>query len=321
VKFEANENYWEGKPKVDGIEIVYQGDTAVALEAYKQGQLDVMQPDPSQLPAINEDASLKGELLKYAGANTYAQGFNLTKEPWTDKKVREAFAYAFDRDTYCDVIRNGDCLPVYEWLPDGVSGHLGGEEYKFDPEKAKQALAESTYGSADKLPEIKVSWNADDPAATPRLEWYAQQIREILGVELVLDPLEGKAINAARKDVTTYPQVCFGCTNWFQDYPDPQNWFSTYWNSGSFAARIGYKNEKLDALMKQADTTLDPAKREELNKQASQTLIDDLPAPFMYSIANTFLVKPYVTGYTTTSADSELPGQWGSLLSIEKKSQ
>ena len=41
-----------------------------------------------------------------------AMGFNLTMEPFNDKKVREAFAYAFDRETYCDVIRNGDCVPT-----------------------------------------------------------------------------------------------------------------------------------------------------------------------------------------------------------------
>jgi oligopeptide transport system substrate-binding protein len=315
--FKANENYWEGRPKLDGIEYVYQGDTAIAQEAYRAGQLDIIQPDPSQITAIREDPQLKEQLLTYGGANTFAMGFNLNKEPFNDKKVREAFAYAFDRDTFCNVIRNGDCVPAYSWIPEGVGGHIDTDAYKFDPAKAKQALAESSYGGPDKLPPIKFSYNADDPSVTPRWEWLANQLREHLGVNVTLDPQEGKAINAARKSNETYPQWYSFATNWFQDYPDPQNWLSTYWNSNSFAKRIGYKNEQLDALMRQADTTLDPAKREELNKQANQILIDDLPAPFGYSEANVFLVKPEVTGYKTTSADSEIPGQWGSLLTLD----
>ena len=316
VTFEANKNYWEGTPKLDGIELVYQPDSAIALEAYNAGQLDVFQPDPSQLTLITEDATLSEEFKSYAGSNSFAMGFNLTLEPFNDKKMREAFAYAFDRETFCTVIR-GDCVPIYSWLPQDVSGAIQDEAYKFDPEAAKAALAESSYGSADKLPEIKLSYNSDDPAQTPRMEWIAGQIREILGIEMVLDPVEGKTFSANRKDVATFPQFGGFSTNWYQDYPDPQNWLSTYWNSEAFAKRIGYKNEELDALMSQADSELDPAKREELNRQSNQILIDDLPSPFGYSIANQFLVKPNVTGYTETSADSELPGQWGSLLTID----
>ncbi|KAB8144970.1 peptide ABC transporter substrate-binding protein [Chloroflexia bacterium SDU3-3] len=315
--FKANENYWSGKPKLDGIEFIYQGDTSVALEAYKAGQLDIIQPDSTQLPAIKEDTVLSNELKIYPGANTYAWGFNLKIAPFEDKKVREAFAYAFDRDTFCETLRNGDCVAAYSWLPTDLAGAITDQPYKFDPEKAKQALAESTYGSADKLPEIKLSYNADDPAVTPRIEWLAGQLRDILGVNATLDPQEGKAINAARKDNATYPQVCLFCTNWFQDYPDAQNWLTTYWNSEAFAKRIGYSSPELDALMKQGDVELDQAKRVELIKQAGQMLIDDLPSPFAYSNANVFLVKPEVTGYKTTSADSEFPGQWGSLLTLD----
>ena len=112
AEFKANENYWAGRPKLDGIEYMYQKDTAVALEAYKAGQLDIMQPDPSQLPAIKSDAELSKELHINPQAATSNLQFNLTMEPFTDKKVREAFSYAFDRETYCELIRNGDCLPA-----------------------------------------------------------------------------------------------------------------------------------------------------------------------------------------------------------------
>lgn len=317
--FEANESYWEGRPKLDGVEFLYIKDAAVALEAYRSDQIDVIQPDSSQIPLLKEDAELKDQLLTYAAANTWAMGFNQNLEPFNDKKVREAFSYAFDRETYCNVIRNGACVPTYSWIPKGIPGAIdAGQEYAFDPEKAKQALAESSYGGPESVPEIKLTFNADDPATQPRMEWVAQQIREILGLNVTLDPQEGQTVNAARKDNATYPQWLSFATNWYQDYPDPQNWISVYWNSGSFAARIGYKSDRLDELAKQGDTTVDQEERLGYYEEAGQILIDDLPAPFVFNEANVFLVKPSVSGYTTTTADSEIPGQWGSLLTMDK---
>lgn len=317
IQYTANPNYWEGKPKLDGFEYIIQEDSQVALEAYKAGQLDIMQPDPAQLPAIKGDAALSKELLSYGGANTFAYGFNLTKEPFSDKKIREAFAYAFDRQTYCDAVRNGDCVPVYSWIPKGVAGAIETEAYKFDPAKAKQALAESKYKTADKVPPIELTYSSSDPANQPRAEWVAGQIRDILGITVKLNPMETKAITAARKSKDTYPQMLVGGQNWYQDYPDPQNWLSLYWSCSGFAERVGYCNPKLDEIMKQADQELNPDQRTKLYEQASQILVDDLPSPFLYSIALKFMVKPEVTGYKTTSADGEWPGERGSMLTID----
>ena len=55
----------------------------------------------------------------------------------------------------------------------------------------------------------------------------------------------------------------------------------------------------------------------QLYEQASQVLNEDLPIPYAYNIANIFLVKPEVTGYKTTVADVQWPGQWGSLLTVD----
>lgn len=319
IVFDANTNYWEGKPKLDGIEFVYQKSTDVALQAYRAGDLDIVQfsQSPSSIPAVKEDAVLGKELVSYAGANTFAMGFNLTKEPFQDKKVREAFAYTFDSQTYCEVLRSGDCVPDNTWVPQDIPGSITSDKYKFDPEKAKQALAESSYGGAEGLPPIKLTFASSDPANQPLAEYYAQQIQQILGIQMELDPVETRALSALRKSPETYPQACFTCMNWYQDYPDAQNWLSIFWTSTGFAERVAYKNEEFDKLTKQADATLDPAERTKLYEQASQILHDDIPAPVMYHRANVYLVKPEVTGYKPTSADAEYPGERGSLMSLD----
>ena len=54
-----------------------------------------------------------------------------------------------------------------------------------DWEAAKAALAESTYGSAEALPEITMYYNSNDSANTARAEWVAGQYKEILGVHMI----------------------------------------------------------------------------------------------------------------------------------------
>ena len=317
IAFEANENYWAGRPKLDGVEYVYQGESAVALEAYNAGDLDIMQLDPQQLPAVQADPALSAELVSYPVASTYNLAFNLTQEPFNDIKVREAFSYAFDRETYCTVIRSGDCTPTLSWIPEGIPGAIETDQFGFDPEAAVAALAESTYGGPEGLPEIRLFYNSDDAANTARAEWVAGAYRDVLGVELVLEPTEGTALVALRKEPSTFPQMLL-VGGWIQDYPDPQNWLSVYWKcDATFAQRFGYCNEEFDELVNQADVETDEAKRTALYEQASQILVDDVPGPFLYNLSNNVLIKPEVTGYEPTALDVEWPGQFTSLLTID----
>ena len=316
--FEANENYWQGRPLLDGIDYVYIEDASVALEAYRAGDIDIVQLEPPQIPEVLADPELAEAYVNYPLASSLNLAFNLTQEPFNDKKVREAFSYAFDRETFCAEIRSGDCIPTLSWIPQGIAGAIETDKYGFDPDAAVQALAESSYGGPEGLPEISVFYNSDLSGATERAEWVAGQYRDILGIELTLEPTDGTTLTALRKDVATYPQVLL-VGGWFGDYPDPQNWISVYWTCNStFAQRFGYCNEEVDRLAKLGDTTLDPDERAEYYAQAGEILVEDVPGPFLYNLAGVFVVNPAVTGYTPTASESAWPGQFGSLMTIDK---
>ena len=316
--FEANENYWQGRPILDGIDYVYVEDAAVALEAYRAGDLDIVQLEPPQIPEVQADPELSEAFLSYPTASTYNLSMNLSQEPFTDLKVREAFAYAFDRETYCAEVRSGDCVPTLTWIPEGVAGHIETDAFAFDPEAAVQALAESSYGGPEGLPEISMYYNSETSGATERAEWVAGQYRDILGVELTLEPTDGTTLVALRKDSTTHPQLLL-VGGWIQDYPDPQNWLSVYWTcDATFAERVGYCNEEFDELVRLGDTTVDPEERISYYEQAGEILIEDQPGPFLYSLAGVFVVNPDVTGYTATPSEVEWPGSLSSLMTIDK---
>ncbi|MEA2513271.1 MAG: oligopeptide transport system substrate-binding protein [Thermomicrobiales bacterium] len=317
IAFEPNESYWGGQPKLDRIEYVYIEDSGVALEAYRAGDLDVVNLEPPQIPEIQADAEISDEYVSYPTASTYNLAFNLTMEPFTDKKVREAFSYAFDRDTYCAEVRSGDCTPTLSWIPEGIPGSITTDKYGFDPEAAKTALAESTYGGPEGLPALKLYFNSDQTGGTERAEWVAGQYRDILGVEIELAPTDGTTLVDLRKNPETFPQLLL-VGGWIQDYPDPQNWLSVYWKcNATFAKRFGYCNPALDELVTKGDTTVDQEERIAFYEQASQILVDDVPGPFLYHQAQTFVVKPYVTGYVATASDIEWPGLYATMLAID----
>ncbi|MFN8592456.1 MAG: peptide ABC transporter substrate-binding protein [Thermomicrobiales bacterium] len=315
--FVANDNYWQGRPKLDGIDYIYIEDASVALEAYRGGDIDIVQLEPAQIPEVLADPELTKAYVNYPTASSLNLAFNLNMEPFQDRKVREAFSEAFDRETFCTEIRSGDCVPTLNWIPKGILGAIETEKYGFDPEAAVAALAASSYGGPDKLPEIKLFFNSELSGATERAEWVAGQYRDILGIELSLEPTDGTTLTALRKDPSTFPQMLL-VGGWFGDYPDPQNWISVYWKcDATFAKRFGYCNEELDKLATLGDTTVDPDERAKYYAQAGEILVEDIPGPFLYNQAGVFVVNPAVTGYTPTASETAWPGQFGSLMTID----
>ena len=315
--FAANDRYWQGRPRLDGIEYRYVDEAAVALEAYRTGDLDIVQLQSDQILEVEADPELARAFVTYPQAGTQFLAMNLAQEPFNDKKVREAFAYAVDRETLCAELRSGDCLPTVSFIPEGLPGAIETDLYAFDPEAARQALAASSYGGPEALPEIKLYYNSDYEERGQQSEWIAGQIRDILGVTLTLEPMEGAALTALRKDPTTHPQLLyFG--SWYQDYPDPQNWLSAFWTCNSSMNTVSYCNEEFDKLTRSGDTTIDPAARLPFYEQAGQILVDDVPAAFLLNPSGIFVVNPEVNGYTPTPSEVEWPGSVSSLMTIGK---
>lgn len=313
--FTPNANYWRGVGKVN-IEYRYITDTAVAFEAYKNGEFDIITLGAEDLQTVEADATLNAEKLIYPGSCTYAYMFHQLKEPFTDQKVREAFAYALDREGWVTDVMKGLGSATLTWIPKGFPGYDAQESrWGYDPAKAKEALAASSYGSVDKLPEITATFS-DTPRNRTRNEWLAAKYKEVLGVDIKLNPVESTTYTALTKDINTAPQMYI--LGWCADYPDPQNWLSVYWKTGGFGERIGYSNPELDAILTEADSTVDPTKRMELYAKAQTMLTDTAPVAFMWNNVNAYLVKPYVKGIQTTPMDSAWPDVDPLAITVEK---
>lgn len=307
--FTPNTAYWRGVATYD-LEYRYITDTAVAFEAYKNDEFDIITIGAEDLGTIQNDAELNAQANIYPGSCTYAVMFHQLKAPFTDQAVREAFAYALDREAWVADVLNGLGSPTLTWIPKGFPGYDAEENrWGYDPEKAVATLTDAGYSVVDGqligpdgvAIEI-VDTFSDTPRNRTRNEWLVAKWKEVLGIDISLNPVESTTYTSLTKDVNTAPQMFI--LGWCADYPDPQNWLSVYWKTGAFGERIGYSNPDLDALLAQADSTIDATERMQLYADAQRMLTDTLPAAYMWNNVNQYLVKPWVKGAVQTPQDS-----------------
>jgi oligopeptide transport system substrate-binding protein len=313
IHFVPNESYWAGVPTYD-LDYAFITDSAVAFEAYKNNELDISGLAAEDLATVQADPVLSQEAHIYPGSCTFAVMFHQEKAPFNDPEVRKAFAYALDREGWVTDVLQGLGSPTLTWIPKGFPGYAEGEtRWGFDPAAAVQTLTDAGYTVTDgqligpdgAAIEI-VDTFSDTPRNRTRNEWLVAKWKEVLGIDIALNPVESTTYTNLTKDVATTPQMFI--LGWCADYPDPQNWLSVYWKTGAFGERIAYSNPELDALMTQADGELDPATRADLYAQAQDMLVEGAPVAFMWNNVNTYLVKPWVTGLQETPMDSGWTG-------------
>lgn len=146
VKFERNDNYWQkGKPYLDRLEDNFIREETTRVAAFEAGEIDVLGTDT---PKVISDLKAKGFIVHTAPSGTVAFLLDSANadSPFADKRVREAVSYAIDRDAIVKARGFGFYKTAYQLPPKGTKPYISnfkGREY--NPEKAKQLLAEAGY--------------------------------------------------------------------------------------------------------------------------------------------------------------------------------
>jgi oligopeptide transport system substrate-binding protein len=308
MRLVANPRYRKGQPRIQELRAAFISDFSVAFEAYRKGELDAVTILPEDLATVDSDPRLKQELARRADGSVDYIGFNITKPPFDNMKVRQAFAQALNRQDYVTNVLKGVGQPALSFIPPGRPGHAPDIKlWDFNAAAARQTLADAGYKDGQDLPPIKITYAAY-PQLKVRMEWIQNQWLTNLGVQLELDPVEPSAYVALVKDPATLPQIFY--LGWLQDYPDPQDWLSLVFRSESTVTHIGWKNADFDRLTREADREPDQQKRLQLYHQAHEILVREAPAAFISWGETIQLIKPYVKGMREQVGplDSILPG-------------
>ena len=300
--YERNDNY-RTPAKIKTWTKVMINEGAVAFAAYRNNELDAVGVAAEDLRTVDADADLKAQLRDVPGSCTFYYGFNNKRAPFTDAKVRLAFAKSFDRAAYIsDVQKVGTAAESF--IPPGLPGYdKDDHEQKFDAAAAKALLAGSSFAGKPELQGIKFTYSASARAKT-RIEWVQQQWKTNLGIDVTPDPVDRTTFSQLVKKAETTP-VLFSL-GWCADYPDQQDWLTTVFISNSTVTRTGYNNPDFDKGVRAADKEPDAAKRDAGYQTASRLLSKDAAVAFLYYSATKYLLKPYVKGVTDTALDFEI---------------
>ena len=265
-------------------------DLSERLARYEADQIDLMPLFLS--PAMHQiQARYAAEYFSRPVLNTQYIGFNLGRPPFEDPRVRRAFALSIDHEALATVIRSSHNFPATGgFLPPGMPGHSAGIGLPYDPEQARQLLAEAGYPAGRNFPITAYLAKGNYELESNYLQ---QQWAEILGVKIVW-----KAVAWERllDQFHRGPPSLFR-VGWVADYPDPDSMLRI----GPPLQWIKWQNETYIELVEKARRIPNQAERMKLYQQADKMLIEAaVLIPLIYGRWH-FLIKPWVSKYPTSA--------------------
>jgi oligopeptide transport system substrate-binding protein len=295
--YEANPDFYLGKPAIPQIVIeLYSG---VGIRLYESGEIDMTGVYSVDVARLQDPADpLHADLRSGVSLCTDYVVFDVSQPPFDDVKVRQAFTLAFDRQKYIDVVNNGVGILAKGLYPPAMPGYdLNMQGLPYDPEQARQLLAESKYGGPQELPTIIFTDAGIGNSAGASVAAMAQMWQQNLGVTITIENLEpDKYYDLLYSG--HHGQLFSG--GWCADYPDPENFADVLFHSGAQQNNGNYSNPGLDSLLDQARLEKDVTRRIGLYQQAEQMIVQDAPALFLSHGVSYELVKPYVKGFVLT---------------------
>jgi len=256
AKLVANENYWDKVPQIKNVIYRYVADPSTRLAALQSGEADLIERvDPDQIPTITSDPNL--EINSMPSNETKNLVFKWQVPPMQEVLVRQAIAYAIDRETIVKDILQGNGTVADSFVASTVWGYAPAKGFPiYDPEKAKALLVQAGYPNGVGLPELTYLTSV---GFYPKTKEYGEFIVSNLadvGIKCKLVPMETASWLSALYSPTPGNMVD---TGWMNVGPDPDvTLASLYKNPGLTTG--GGSAEINDALLNES-RMVDPVKR------------------------------------------------------------
>lgn len=292
ITLKPNPRYWGGPPPNSGIKMYMIPEPNTSLIMYENNELDFVET-ASSLP-VKEVRRLRGRQdfhQKTLHGISYF-GFNTTKKPFDDVRVRKAFIHAFDRSFIPKLFQGGE-QAIHSWISPGLFAHNPQIGLGFDKEKAQRYLAEAGYPEGKGFPTVELLYANTTPENRQMAEIAQFQWRQNLGVPVEIRNVEWKVF---LKQLDDDPPQIFRL-QWYVDYPDPDSFLGVF-ISDSGNGHIRWRNPLYDQWVREAAVTLDPRQRFELYNKAQKELLEsDAGIMPLYVIPKSYLLKTNVSGF------------------------
>ncbi len=291
-------------PYLDELEFVFQSRKMAQLEMFENRQIDLIKG----LPTSQITKMMQGRLGDFNGkppnlilddnplleSNYYI--FDMQDERFKDPKVRMAFNYAINKDVIgSDILRNqvndvgvyGITPPVLRTLKGYDFKGIKDSGYEYNPEKARQLLAEAGYPGGEGFGTVQLRYNINDIHSAVADE-FSRQIRSVLNINVNID---GSTFEQLIKDAELGNGDIFRL-GWAADYPSPESFLVNFYsqnipesaNEPSKVNKSRYKNPVFDEFYERAANTKKQTDQLKYFAKAEKVLLGDPPfIPLWYS--------------------------------------
>jgi len=289
-----NPYYWKpGLPHLDKIVMKVFPEEATSIAGLRAGEVDLVTlEDPNNFQLLMGNPNLNLLMVPASGAIFWC--FNGDKEPMNDVKVRQAISTAINREEVvqligaglgapCGVITPafGDLSVPYDELPN----------HTYDPERAKQLLAESSVGGGFKMDCIYIN-------TLPLMKNGAQLFQkymEDIGIEVELRGMETQVW----VDTVVETGEFYFTTNLRIGGPTPESILDSLACGSGMANFYGPCSEEIDAMVTEAKQTTDPEAYKELWREIQVKFAEFMPnAAFIFAPTIIVATQKWVQGFT-----------------------
>jgi peptide/nickel transport system substrate-binding protein len=283
-----NENYFGDVPAIDKVNIKIIPEDTTAEIALERGELDMayFSGDAEVQKRLIDNPNIETQELP--GPRTVFLWINWTKQPWDDVRVRRALFHATNRDEIINTLMEGMGVPAYSLLNPNVFGYLNEQRYEYDPEKARELLAEA--GHPDGFDET-FEFAVVDLLGFPDWATVLQQQWKEVGINIELTVMERGAYEERMR-----PEPDWDMLIWARARDQASQYLVPYATSDGYPQENFLNYIEAEDLIFEAVRTVDDARRAELLQEAQRQMQEDaVVLPLAHPVFQ-LAYQPYVEG-------------------------
>ena len=311
IILKANEDYFEGKPKIDEISYHVIADPMTRFLMLKSGQLDVGSVEPMQYERqLTEKFFDMYDIYEKISLSYTYLGFNLRREKFQDSRVREALSIAIDRDEIVKILFfNHAELCSGPFHPSSIAFNKDVKIPKLDLQRAKKLLNEAGYSKENPFT-FEITTSNSSPVRPYAAQILQHQLKKI-GVIVNLRVMEWQAFLNMVVFPNEFDSVLLGWA--LSPAPDPYMfWHSDNDTKGGFNL-VGYHNEYMNKLIEKSQSIVDKKILSNLWQEMYKIIVDDNPYLFLY-IPNSITV----INKNIKNVENSPSGIWHNYIKWEK---